>query len=153
MSTNCTALEIWWEELRLNPPLCSISVLHRRHQVGRRMSDGGGRAVCRISKSCTPWAVRAPCVGYRCDPQMCCSSQQSQPARTAHTHRALHTLTHDPAVSQRIGTGLHSFPRCLMLKPCRHIPCKARDSHLSSGFSAPAPRATFPGLAPHKGQH
>lgn len=65
-------------------------------------------------------------------------SQHSLQAQLSHTE-PLHMLTHDPAVSQHISTGLDSFPRCLALKLCRHILCKAQDSHLSSGFSAPAP--------------
>lgn len=86
------------------------------------MSYGGGRAVCRISKSCTPRAVSALCVGYRCHLQTWCSSHQSQHSlQTQLTHtEPLHTLTHDPAVSQHIRTGLDSFPRCLTLKLCRH---------------------------------
>lgn len=117
-----------------------------QHELWRRQS--------RICKSCTARAVSAPCVGgYRCDPQMWCSSHQCQhslQAQLTHTE-PLRTLTHDPAASQHTSTGWDSFP----LKLCRHIPCKARDSHLSGGFSAPAPspRATFPGLTPHKGQH
>lgn len=94
------------------------------------MSYGGGRAVCRIPKSCTPRAVSALCVGYRGDLQPWCSSHQPQHRlQTQLTHtEPLYTLTHDPAGSQHIGTGLDSLPRRLTPKLCRHIPCQAQPS-------------------------